>query len=62
LPRVISDSTLSSTWVGVELTPALIFSVTYANAIISTFPRTNLDIDLSGKYIVITGKAGSVLD
>jgi hypothetical protein len=33
-----------------------------ANAIASTSARTNLDIDLSGKYIVITGKAGSVLD
>ena len=33
-----------------------------ATEILSSTARTNLDIDLSGKYIVITGKAGSVLD
>ena len=30
--------------------------------IASTFPRTDLNVNLSGKYIVITGKAGTVAD
>jgi|688.fasta_scaffold01602_48 hypothetical protein len=30
--------------------------------IASTFPRTDLNVDLSGKYIVFTGKAGSIAD
>jgi len=33
-----------------------------ATEILSSVARTNLDVDLSGQYIVITGKAGSALD
>jgi hypothetical protein len=33
-----------------------------ATEIVSTFPRTDLNVNLSGKYIVITGKAGTVGD
>jgi hypothetical protein len=47
-----------------SVTANSIFPITLssANAIISTTARTTLNVDLSGKYIVITGKAGSVLD
>jgi len=47
-----------------SVTANSIFNSTLSSAteIISTSARTDLNIDLSGKYIVITGKAGSVLD
>lgn len=37
-------------------------TVSAATEILSSTARTDLNIDLSGKYIVITGKAGSIAD
>ena len=47
-----------------SVTTNSIFSATLSSAteIITTSARTDLNVNLSGKYIVITGKAGSVAD